>query len=76
MELYTIMLQMKKQHKKETMMDCIYIYIYIYSADDRLCGLVDRVLGYRSGGPGSSPGATRKKSSGSGTESTQPREYN
>jgi hypothetical protein len=28
---------------------------------DRLCGLVVRVLGYRSGGPGSIPGATRKK---------------
>jgi hypothetical protein len=28
---------------------------------DRLCGLVVRVLGYRSGGPGSNPGTTRKK---------------
>jgi hypothetical protein len=28
--------------------------------DDRLCGLVARVLGYRSGGPGSIPGTTRK----------------
>jgi hypothetical protein len=28
---------------------------------DRLCGLVGRVLGYRSGGPGSIPGTTRKK---------------
>jgi hypothetical protein len=27
---------------------------------DRLCGLVVRVLGYRSGGPGSNPGTTRK----------------
>jgi hypothetical protein len=44
--------------------------------DDRLCGLVVRVHGYRSGGPGSIPGTTRKKSSGSGTGSTQPREYN
>jgi hypothetical protein len=45
--------------------------------DDRLCGLVVRVLGYRSGGPGSIPGTTKKrKSSGSGTGSTQPREYN
>jgi hypothetical protein len=35
-------------------------HIYI----DRLCGLVVRVLGYRSGGPGSIPGTTRKKSSG------------
>jgi hypothetical protein len=44
---------------------------------DRLCGLVVKVLGYRSGGPGSIPGTTRlKKSSGSGTGSTQPREYN
>jgi hypothetical protein len=43
---------------------------------DRLCGLVVRVLGYRSGGPGSIPGTIRKKSSGPGTGSTQPREYN
>jgi hypothetical protein len=43
---------------------------------DRLCGLVVRVLGYRSGGPGSIPGTTRKKNSWSGTGSTQPREYN
>jgi hypothetical protein len=27
----------------------------------RLCGLVVRVLGYRSGGPGSIPGTTLKK---------------
>jgi hypothetical protein len=46
------------------------------SSPGRLCGLVVRVLGYRSGGPGSIPGTTRKKSSGSGTGSTQPREYN
>jgi hypothetical protein len=37
---------------------------------------VVRVLGYRSGGPGSIPGTTRKKSSGSGAGFTQPREYN
>jgi hypothetical protein len=43
---------------------------------DRLCALVVRILVYRSGGPGSIPGTTRKKSSGSGTGSTQPREYN
>jgi hypothetical protein len=42
----------------------------------RLCGLVVRVLGYRSGGPGSIPGTTEKKSSGSGTGFTQPLEYN
>jgi hypothetical protein len=28
---------------------------------DRLCGLVIRVLGYRSGGPGSILGTTRKQ---------------
>jgi hypothetical protein len=28
---------------------------------DRLCGLVVRVFGYRSEGPGSIPGTTRKK---------------
>jgi hypothetical protein len=31
------------------------------SGTDRLCGLVVRVLGYRSGGPGSIPRTTRKK---------------
>jgi hypothetical protein len=41
-----------------------------------LCGLVVRVTGYRSGGPGSIPDTTKKNSSGSGTGSTQPREYN
>jgi hypothetical protein len=30
----------------------------------RLCGLVVRVLGYRSGGPGSIPGTTKKKAVG------------
>jgi hypothetical protein len=28
---------------------------------DRLCGLVVRVLGYRSGGPGSIPSTTKKR---------------
>jgi hypothetical protein len=50
--------------------------IAIPTGQDRLCGLVVRVLGYISGGPGSIPGTTRKKSSGSGTGFTQPREYN
>jgi hypothetical protein len=50
--------------------------ISIYIMYDRLYGLVVRVLGYRSGGPGSIPGTTRKKSNGTGTGSTQPREYN
>jgi hypothetical protein len=44
---------------------------------DRLCGPVVRVLGYRSGGPGSFPAlADCLRSSWSGTGSTQPREYN
>jgi hypothetical protein len=45
---------------------------------DCLCDLVVRVLGYRSGVPGSIPSTTRrrKKSNGSGTRSTQPRKYN
>jgi hypothetical protein len=42
-------------------------FTYILLTKDRLCGLVVRVLGYRAGGPGSIPGTTRKKSSGSGT---------
>jgi hypothetical protein len=37
------------------------IYLSSGQRDDRLCGLVVRVLGYRSGGPGSIPGTTRKK---------------
>jgi hypothetical protein len=38
------------------------IYFHIEpNVKDRLCGLVVRVLGYRSGDPGSIPGITRKK---------------
>jgi hypothetical protein len=37
---------------------------------------VVRVLGFRSGGPRSIPGTTRKKVVGSRTGSTQPGEYN
>jgi hypothetical protein len=33
----------------------------LIASRDRLCGLVVRVLGYRSGGPGSIPGTTKKK---------------
>jgi hypothetical protein len=33
---------------------------------DRLCGLVVRVLDYRSGGPGSIPGTTRFSGGGGG----------
>jgi hypothetical protein len=39
----------------------IYILRLEWQYFDRLCGLVVRVLGYRSGGPGSIPGTTRKK---------------
>jgi hypothetical protein len=55
-----------------------FILKLVSEAVDRLCGLVVRVLGYRSGGPGSIPGTNRKKKkkfSGSGTGCTQPREY-
>jgi hypothetical protein len=38
----------------------LLFYHYCYCRD-RLCGLVVRVLGYRSGGPGSIPGTTKKK---------------
>jgi hypothetical protein len=37
-----------------------YIIVKVYIID-RLCGLVVRVLGYRSGGPGSIPSTIRKK---------------
>jgi hypothetical protein len=56
------------------MMNSVMNYV-IYNFFDPFCGLVVRVLGYRSGGPGLIPGTTRKESSGSGTGSTQPREY-
>jgi hypothetical protein len=45
---------------------------------DCLCGLVVSVSGYRFRGPGSIPGATKfsRRSSGSGTGSTQPHDDN
>jgi hypothetical protein len=43
---------------------------------DHLCGLVVRVPGYRSRGPGSIPGLSHCLRSGSGTVSTQPCECN
>jgi hypothetical protein len=39
---------------------CYFVGVMIYMYNDRLCGLVVRVLGYRSGGPGSIPGTTKK----------------
>jgi hypothetical protein len=67
----------------------MYIFFIVYLATltrspficialNGLCGLVVRVPGYRSRGPGSIPGATRLflGSSGSETGSTQPRDDN
>jgi hypothetical protein len=45
---------------KSVIIICIIIIIIIIIID-RLCGLVVRVLGYRSGGLGSISGTTRKK---------------
>jgi hypothetical protein len=53
-----------------------FIFVLFRFFCDRLCGLVARVPGYRYGGPGFDSRALQKKSSGSGTGSTQPREYN
>jgi hypothetical protein len=36
-------------------------FVLVYHVFDRLCGLVVKVLGYRSGGLGSIPGTTRKR---------------
>jgi hypothetical protein len=36
-------------------------HVIVLNIKDRLCGLVVRVLGYRSGGPGSIPGTTGEK---------------
>jgi hypothetical protein len=50
---------------QHTELRCIFgkfeFIICIHGMDDRLCGLVVTVLGYRSGGLGSIPGTTRKK---------------
>jgi hypothetical protein len=54
-----------------------FIFNLITCMRDRLCGLVVRVLDYRCRGPGfDSQALQKKKSSGSGTGCTQPREYN
>jgi hypothetical protein len=41
--------------------DCRNIFGRTLHEQDRLCGLVVRVLGYRSGGPGSIPGTSKRK---------------
>jgi hypothetical protein len=38
----------------------IYLFYNVKTSCDRLCGLVVRILGYRSGGPDSIPGTTRE----------------
>jgi hypothetical protein len=45
-----------------------YEIIILVAMNERLCGLVVRVLGYRSGGPGSIPGTTRRKKRVAGLE--------
>jgi hypothetical protein len=47
--------------EKETTVNNIQNNNYAYCKYDRLCGLVVRVLGCRSGGQGSIPSTTRKK---------------
>jgi hypothetical protein len=48
------------KEKQEQRIPLINIVNYV-KIGDHLCGLVVRVLGYKSGGPGSIPGTTRKK---------------
>jgi hypothetical protein len=57
------------RYPENTKLSLLWYFREISYNNDRLCGLVVRVLGYRSGGPGSVPGTTRnqKKSSCSGT---------
>jgi hypothetical protein len=43
------------------MLSFLLKFTFLLNSVDRLCGLVVRVLGYRSGGPGSIPGTTTKK---------------
>jgi hypothetical protein len=44
-----------------TIAESIIVILFSDAVQDRLCGLVVRVLGFRSGGLGSIPGTTRKK---------------
>jgi hypothetical protein len=56
-------------------MENYWEYLRLLFIFDRLCGLVLRVPGYRSGGPWFDSQALQK-SSGSGTGPTEPRDYN
>jgi hypothetical protein len=78
LDLIGIIILVEKGNITKAKLNTVYIasnYTSKHFNLDRLCGLVVRILGCRSGGPGSIPDTT-KKSSGSGTGSTQPREYN
>jgi hypothetical protein len=57
-------MSLPKYVKKRFPNQHLYVRVYtkliiIMESKDRLCGLVVRVLGYRSGGPGSIPGTAR-----------------
>jgi hypothetical protein len=48
----------------------VHIYPSYVGHEGRFCGLVVRVLGYRSGAPGSTPGPTRFAGGGGGKENS------
>jgi hypothetical protein len=73
---YDLYLQGRKSVEQDCVLEIYHVFTIMIIVTDRLCDLVVRVIGYRSGGPGSIPGTTRKKCSGSGTGCTQPCEYN
>jgi hypothetical protein len=52
-----VLVEIPTEHLQNTNLDLCLLCLF----QDRLCGLVVRVLGYRSGGPGSIPGTTKKK---------------
>jgi hypothetical protein len=58
--LYSVDWREWKSNGEEKAVLMLYNLRYLPNFD-RLCGLVARVLGYRSGGPGSIPGTTKKK---------------
>jgi hypothetical protein len=57
-DLY-MLLRIKKQVEAYLYFPYIFIVLCLIRHTDSLCGLVMRVPGYRSRGPGSIPGATR-----------------